>query len=126
MADTTKDLLKSDPIGTLQTASKLSLQGGGILLFAVLAAVYKMNVAPKWQIDSKLVLVALIGAVLLGLAGTLARMYDARLRVDLSMKLLEVKGTTDAEKAEGLPVVKDVLGGQLVAFITKQNPPTTE
>jgi len=87
MADTTKDLLKS---------------------------------------DSKLVLVALIGAVLLGLAGTLARMYDARLRVDLSMKLLEVKGTTDAEKAEGLPVVKDVLGGQLVAFITKQNPPTTE
>lgn len=124
--DPTKDILRADPIGTLQSASKVSLQGGGVLLVAVLYAVYRMNTAPKWQISGTLVLVALIGAILLGLAGTLARMYDARLRVQLSLKLLEVKGTTDAAKADAPaidPGVKEVLGTPIVAYLVKPDAP---
>ncbi len=114
MADV-KDLVKADPIETLEKASKISLQGGGALLFVAVAAVYAVNVA-KWQVDNWLIALALIGAVLIGLAGTLARMYDAHLRVKLSLKLLEVKGTTDAEKAEVLPAIKDILKDPVVIY----------
>ena len=117
MADA-KDLVKADPIETLEKASKISLQGGGTLLFVAAAAVYAVNVH-KWQVDNWLIVLALIGAVLIGLAGTLARMYDAHLRVKLSLKLLEVKGTTDAEKAEVLPAIKDLLDTQLVAYVIR-------
>jgi hypothetical protein len=105
VADSTKDIVKSDPIETLQAASKISLQGGGVLLFVAIVGVYQMNTDPKWQIDSWLIFSLLIGAVLLGLAGTLARMYDAKLRVQLALKLIDKKGTADAEEAKKIPLI---------------------
>jgi hypothetical protein len=117
VADSTKDIVKSDPIETLQAASKISLQGGGVLLFAAIVAVFNMNTEAKWQIDSWLILSCIVGAVLLGIAGTAARMYDAKLRVQLAVKLLEVKGTSDAEEAKDLPpIIKDVLKTDIVHY----------
>lgn len=105
------DLLEKLP---LETASKISLQGGGVLLFVAIVGVCQMNANPKWQIDSWLIFSLLIGATLLGLAGTLARMYDARLRVQLALKLID-KDTSDAEATKRLfENLKELLGGDPV------------
>jgi len=125
VADTTQDLVKSDPIETLKQASKISMQGGGALFFAVILAVVMMNADPKWAISNGLVLAALIGAVLLGLAGTAARMYDAHLRVKLAVELIKVKGTSDAKKAEELPALGTSINGVLgtpVMYLVRPDP----
>lgn len=129
MTDTTKDIVKADPIETLERASKISLQGGGVMLFVAIAAVFANNAAnPKWQVSNQLILALLIGAVLLGIAGTIARMYDAKLRVQVSMKLLELKGTTDASQVKGddslFEAIDGVLHGEpFVAYLVRQNEP---
>jgi uncharacterized membrane protein YcjF (UPF0283 family) len=105
MTDSTKDIVKADPIETLHSASKVSLQGGGVLLVVAIAAVYQKNADPAWTINDWHVFTLIAGAVFLGIVGTVARVIDAMLRVQLTLKLLEVKGTADAGKAEDLPVV---------------------
>ena len=81
---------------TLQKASKLSLQGGGLLLFVAALAAYAINVA-KWSLPYWLVGVLVAGAVLLGLAYAWLKRADARLRFQLIKLMLEyglVEGAT--------------------------------
>ncbi|MES2875954.1 MAG: hypothetical protein V4678_00625 [Patescibacteria group bacterium] len=131
MANQLKDIVKADPIDTLERSSRISLQGGGALLFAAILAVYMMN-KENWEVSLWVILVALIGAILLGLASATARMYDAHLRVKLTLRLIEVKGTPDAEEAAAKPAIntiswdqlQEVLGGQLVMYAV--NPTTVQ
>jgi hypothetical protein len=99
-----QDIMKADPIATLNRVSNISLQGGGTFLAAVGYAVYKINTT-AWKVDIWVLLVGLIGAILLALAAALVRVYEAKLRVRLTLKLLEQKGTGDAEVAKTVETI---------------------
>jgi hypothetical protein len=118
MADSNMDIMKADPIKTLKSASKVSLQGGGTLLFLALAAVWATN-TQDWKVSFWLILALLIGSILSGLAGTVARMYDAYLRVQLTLKLMELKGTGNASEAKDKPVIGEVPWDELKDLLEK-------
>jgi len=126
MADPTKNIITSDPIQTLEKASKISLRSGTILLVAAGVAIFGVNTW-KWQVDGRLTWTLLIGAILLGVLDVLARMYDARLRADLVKEDMRTNnGTTKAERdaaAARSKALNELLGNEKGLVLYAVNPP---
>lgn len=98
MADN-MDIIKSNPIGILNDASKVSLQSGGALFISAILAVYVTN-AHDWVIDPWLVRIAFVSGILLSLVGSFMKRDDAHLRASLAKALIEKIGTSDPAVAE--------------------------
>jgi hypothetical protein len=90
------DIIEANPIEILRSASNLSLVGGGAVLAAAILLVAKANDGgSSWNVDNSWVTILIIGAILLGVIAAIARMVDAALRARMTIKLLEINGTTD-------------------------------
>ena len=101
MADTKMDIIKSDPIETLNKASNVSLQGGGVLIVLAAWLLYQNNKV-GWNVGNGILYMLVGGSVLLGAAAAGLRVFDAYLRYKLADRLITIKGTSDPEKAAEL------------------------
>jgi hypothetical protein len=107
MANSKMDLIKSDPIEALTSASKISLQSGGVLLVFAGGLIYQSNEA-GWHVSGALVYTLVIGAILMGVLSVALKVIDVLVRFRLAAQLLSVKGTTDPKAAKGQPVIDQV------------------
>lgn len=120
-----KDLVLSDPIGSVKKVSDISLIGGSVVFFAVCYAVYKMNVGAaddRWSVNTWLLLSGVIAATILAAMSAALKAYDARLRVRLTLRLLELKGTTDAEAAKDLPIISHAIDMTKIPLVYAMRP----
>lgn len=98
MAENT-GLITSDPITSLERASKLNLIGGGVLLVAAGWLLYKQN-DDHWPVPSEWVILLIIGAVVLSLASAVLRICDGYFRYRLTKAVIEQIGLTAEQKLE--------------------------
>ena len=128
-----QDIIKSDPIGTLNKASNINLAGGGAMFAVAVYFVYKMNDSQdKWTVDLWVILALIVGAVTMGVASAIARMFDAQLRAQLALSLINTKGTSNVVEADKKSVstvqvitfeqLKEIMGGSMGAYFMQ--PPT--
>jgi RsiW-degrading membrane proteinase PrsW (M82 family) len=102
-------LITSDPIESLERASKLNLIGGGALLIAAAWLLYKQN-DDHWPVPSEWIVLLIIGAVLLALASAVLRIVDGYFRYRLTKTVIELTDLTPKQRDELLKKVRDMTG----------------